>query len=141
MPVEGGWPKPAASADSSLAKRIQQAFPDAHVVKALNTMNNQVMADPSLVPGDHVVFLSGDDVGAKQRVRAVLASFGWRDVQMMDLGGIDTAAGPEMMMSVVDGGHRRAGHGRAPLQLGASTRTRHNPACHGFEPPGAVGVP
>lgn len=99
-PVEGGFPRPVATPESSLGKRIQDAFPDAHVVKALNTMNNQVMADPSRVPGDHVVFLSGDDAAAKQEVRGILASFGWREVQMLDLGGIDTAAGPEMMMLV-----------------------------------------
>ena len=52
------------------------------------------------MPGDHVVFLSGDDADAKDRVRDFLAMFGWRAEQMVDLGGIDTAAGPEMMMSV-----------------------------------------
>ena len=99
-PVEGGYPKPRASADSSLGQRLQAAFPDARVVKALNTMNCQVMADPSLVEGDHVVFLSGDDVDAKDTVRQILARLGWRDVQMVDLGGIDSAAATEMMMSV-----------------------------------------
>ena len=99
-PVESGYPKPRASADSSLGQRLQAAFPDARVVKALNTMNCQVMADPSLVEGDHVVFLSGDDVDAKDTVRQILARLGWRDVQMVDLGGIDSAAATEMMMSV-----------------------------------------
>ena len=99
-PVESGYPKPRASADSSLGQRLQAAFPDARVVKALNTMNCQVMADPSLVEGDHVVFLSGDDADAKDTVRQTLARLGWRDVQMVDLGGIDSAAATEMMMSV-----------------------------------------
>ncbi len=99
-PVESGYPKPRASADSSLGQRLQAAFPDARVVKALNTMNCQVMADPSLVEGDHVVFLSGDDADAKDTVRQILARLGWRDVQMVDLGGIDSAAATEMMMSV-----------------------------------------
>jgi predicted dinucleotide-binding enzyme len=99
-PVEGGYPKPRASADSSLGQRLQAAFPEARVVKALNTMNCQVMADPSLVEGDHVVFLSGDDADAKDTVRQILARLGWRDVQMVDLGGIDSAAATEMMMSV-----------------------------------------
>jgi predicted dinucleotide-binding enzyme len=99
-PVESGYPKPRASADSSLGQRLQAAFPEARVVKALNTMNCQVMADPSLVEGDHVVFLSGDDADAKDTVRQILARLGWRDVQMVDLGGIDSAAATEMMMSV-----------------------------------------
>ncbi len=99
-PVEGGFPKPLASADDSLGQRIQAAFPDLHVVKSLNTMNCTVMADPSIVPGDHVVFLSGDDAGAKDRTREVLSRMGWRDEQMIDLGGIDTAAAVEMTMSL-----------------------------------------
>jgi predicted dinucleotide-binding enzyme len=97
-PVEGGFPRPLASADSSLGRRLQEAFPDTYVVKTLNTMNCRVMADPSIVPGDHVVFLSGDDADAKDRVRALLALFGWRPAQMVDLGGIDSAAAVEMTM-------------------------------------------
>lgn len=95
----GGFPVPAASAESSVARRLQEAFPETFVVKSLNTMNCMVMVDPSSVPGDHVVFLSGDDAGAKDRVRDFLAAFGWRTEQMVDLGGIETAVGPEMMMS------------------------------------------
>ena len=53
-----------------------------------------------MVSGDHVVFLSGNDTVAKDAVRQVLTRMGWRDVQMIDLGGIDTAAATEMMMSV-----------------------------------------
>ena len=98
-PVEGGYPKPRASADNSLGQRLQAAFPEAHLVKTLNTMNCAVMADPSIVHGDHVVFLSGDDTAAKETAREVLARFGWRSEQMLDLGGIDTAAAAEMMMS------------------------------------------
>ncbi len=99
-PVEGGFPKPLASADDSLGQRIQAAFPDLYVVKSLNTMNCTVMADPSIVPGDHVVFLSGDDAGAKDRTREFLALLGWRPAQIIDLGGIDTAAAVEMTMSL-----------------------------------------
>lgn len=99
-PVEGGFPKPLASADDSLGQRIQAAFPDLYVVKSLNTMNCIVMADPSSVPGDHVVFLSGDEAGAKDRTREVLGLMGWRPEQMIDLGGIDTAAAVEMTMSL-----------------------------------------
>jgi 8-hydroxy-5-deazaflavin:NADPH oxidoreductase len=69
-------------------------------VKSLNTMNCKVMADPSLVPGDHVVFLSGDSAAAKGDVTDLLAAFGWRPSQILDLGGIETAAATEMMMAV-----------------------------------------
>jgi predicted dinucleotide-binding enzyme len=100
VPVEGGWPRPAASPERSIGRRLQEAYPDTFVVKTLNTMNCTVMVDPSLVPGDHVVFLSGDDTGAKDRVREFLATFGWRPEQMIDLGGIETAVMAEMMMGV-----------------------------------------
>jgi predicted dinucleotide-binding enzyme len=99
-PVEGGFPKPMASADDSLGQRIQAAYPETYVVKTLNTMNCTVMVDPSIVPGDHVVFLSGEDAAAKERVRDFLAMLGWRPVQMLDLGGIDTAAAAEMTMAI-----------------------------------------
>ena len=99
VPVEGGYPAPAASPERSIGRRLQEAFPETFVVKSLNTMNCMVMVDPSSVPGDHVVFLSGDDADAKVRVRDFLALFGWRTEQMVDLGGIETAVGPEMMMS------------------------------------------
>jgi predicted dinucleotide-binding enzyme len=46
--------------DDSLGEQIQRAFPDARVVKALNTMNCQVMVRPALVPGEHVVFVCGE---------------------------------------------------------------------------------
>lgn len=100
IPVENGFPVPAASADSSLGSRIQQAFPDAHVVKALNTMNHRVMVTPTMIPGDHLAFLCGDDPSAKQSVMELLRAFGWREPQLMDLGGIDAAAATEMMMAV-----------------------------------------
>ncbi len=99
-PVEGGFPQPVASFDNSLGQRIQSAHPAVRVVKALNTMNCAVMADPTLVPGDHVVFLSGDDDAAKAEVRELLGRFGWRPPQFLDLGGIETAAATEMMMAV-----------------------------------------
>jgi predicted dinucleotide-binding enzyme len=99
-PVEQGFPVPVASAGNSLGARIQRAFPDTNVVKTLNTMTNSVMVSPATIPGDHVVFLSGDSAPAKDETKALLRAFGWRDAQMMDLGGIETAAATEMMMAV-----------------------------------------
>jgi predicted dinucleotide-binding enzyme len=100
VPVEHGFPAPAASADNSLGLRIQQSLSETFVVKALNTMNNQVMVRPDLIPGDHLAFLCGDDAAAKDAVRELLRAFGWREPQLLDLGGIDAAAATEMMMAV-----------------------------------------
>jgi predicted dinucleotide-binding enzyme len=99
-PVENGFPVPVATAQDSLGARLQRAFPDTNVVKTLNTVNNAVMVRPETIPGDHVVFLSGDSPAAKDETRVLLRSFGWRDPQMLDLGGIETAAATEMMMAV-----------------------------------------
>ena len=82
----------------SLAEQIQRAFPTAHVVKSLNTMNAEVMVDPAIAPGDHVVFVSGDDDAAKEQVVAVLESFGWPPARILDLGGIVSARGVEMFL-------------------------------------------
>jgi len=80
----------------SLGEQIQRAFPDARVVKALNTMNAYVMVDPGRLPGRHDVFLAGDDAEAKETVKGLLGEFGWPDDSVVDLGGIRAARGLEM---------------------------------------------
>jgi predicted dinucleotide-binding enzyme len=61
-------------------------------------MNNKVMVDPTLVPGDHTVFLSGDDAVAKTEVAGLLRDFGWRDPQILDLGALSTARATEQFV-------------------------------------------
>jgi len=80
--------------DDSLGERIQRHFPEARVVKALNTVNASVMVDPSRVPGDHTAMICGDDHEAKVLVGALLQSFGWNDI--IDLGDITAARTLEM---------------------------------------------
>lgn len=84
--------------DNSLGERIQATFPEAKVVKALNTMNNQVMTEPGRLPGAHNVFVCGNDAGAKDEVRVLLQSFGWEAAQIVDLGDISAARGTEMYL-------------------------------------------
>jgi predicted dinucleotide-binding enzyme len=84
--------------DDSLGERIQAAFPEARVVKALNTMNNQVMTEPGRLPGAHNVFVCGEDAGAKAAVGELLQEFGWAPEQIIDLGGIAAARGTEMYL-------------------------------------------
>lgn len=81
----------------SLGERIQRAFPEARVVKTLNTMTASVMVDPvSVAGGEHSVFISGNDADAKETVRGLLRDFGHRDI--IDLGDITTARGAEMIL-------------------------------------------
>ncbi len=78
----------------SLAERIQAAFPEAKVVKALNTVNASVMVDPGRVPGESDIFVSGNDAGAKGEVTRILKDdFGWKSV--IDLGDVTAARGTE----------------------------------------------
>ncbi|WP_405492576.1 NADPH-dependent F420 reductase [Streptomyces sp. NBC_00096] len=96
-----GFPPGLDPVDSdSLGELIQRTFPGLRVVKTLNTMNCQVMVDPARVPGDHTVFLSGEDAEAKKAVRELLYSFDWREDSVIDLGGIETARGTEMLLPV-----------------------------------------
>jgi 8-hydroxy-5-deazaflavin:NADPH oxidoreductase len=84
--------------DDSLGERIQAAFPEARVVKTLNTMNNQVMTEPGRLPGAHNVFVCGEDANAKAAVGELLREFGWAPEQIVDLGGIAAARGTEMYL-------------------------------------------
>jgi 8-hydroxy-5-deazaflavin:NADPH oxidoreductase len=96
LDFSGGFPPTlSVMGDDSLGEQIQRAHPDARVVKTLNTVNCAVMVDPARVPGDHDVFVSGDDAGAKAQARELLESFGWRPESIVDLGDITTARGAE----------------------------------------------
>lgn len=78
----------------SLGEQIQRAYPDTHVVKTLNTVNANVMVDPSRIKGEHTMLLCGNDADAKGKATMVLREwFGWKDV--IDLGDISNARGTE----------------------------------------------
>lgn len=85
--------------DDSLAEQIQRAFPDARVVKTLNTVNCDVMVNPAIVPGSHKVFVAGNQGEAKAQVSGLLQSFGWPADDVMDLGDLTAARGIEMYVA------------------------------------------
>ena len=97
---KGMPPSLSISNTDSLAETIQRTFPDTKVVKSLNTMNAFVMVNPSIVPGDHNVFVSGNDTGAKETVNSVLKSFGWKEGNILDMGDITTARGTEQLLPI-----------------------------------------
>jgi len=84
----------------SLGEKIQRAFPETKVVKALNTVNCSVMVDPwRVAKGEHDVFVSGNDADAKARVIELLrGGFGWKHV--VDLGDITTSRGTECYLAL-----------------------------------------
>jgi predicted dinucleotide-binding enzyme len=80
--------------NASLAEALQEALPEAKVVKALNTFNTSVMVHPSAVPPSST-FISGDDAEAKATVASLLQNLGWPADAIIDLGPIASARGPE----------------------------------------------
>jgi predicted dinucleotide-binding enzyme len=95
---QGFPPSLAVSNTDSIGEQIQRALPETRVVKGLNTMNCSVMVDPTVVPGDHAVFVCGEDAAAKDQVADLLGAFGWPRERILDLGGIRSARGKEMYL-------------------------------------------
>ena len=96
---QGFPPSLSVSNTDSLGEQIQATFPEARVVKSLNTMNARLMVDPrQLADADHTVFVSGNDDAAKQVVTELLRSFGHTDI--IDLGDLSTARGTESLLPV-----------------------------------------
>jgi 8-hydroxy-5-deazaflavin:NADPH oxidoreductase len=96
---KGMPPTLSVSNTDSLGERIQRAFPEARVVKTLNTVNAVLMVHPGLVPGDHNLFVSGNDGAAKDEVARLLSDgFGWKRANIIDLGDITSARGAEMVL-------------------------------------------
>ena len=99
LDFSGGFPPTLFVKDTdSLGEQVQRAFPDALVVKTLNTLNADLMVDPASLGEASSVFVSGNDETAKATVTELLTSFGHTDV--IDLGDISTARGTEMLLPV-----------------------------------------
>ena len=95
----------------SLGERIQAAFPDARVVKSLNTTNAQLMVDPRQLTEPTTMFVSGNDQDAKDWVRRELLErwFGWEQRDGPRRHHLCTRAGDVVApVAEVDGGRRDA---------------------------------
>ena len=93
-----GFPPTLSVKDTdSLAEQIQRAFPEARVVKSLNTVTASVMIDPGSVgDGDTTVFAASDDPDAREQVVGLLRELGWKDI--IELDGLQNARGLEMWL-------------------------------------------
>jgi predicted dinucleotide-binding enzyme len=99
LDFSAGMPPTLSVVDTdSLGEQIQRAFPAARVVKALNTVNAEVMVAPDSIPGEHVIFVCGDDEAAKGEATALLGELGWPPERVLDLGDISAARGTEMYL-------------------------------------------
>jgi 8-hydroxy-5-deazaflavin:NADPH oxidoreductase len=82
---KGMPPSLAIANTNSLGEEIQKAFP--------------LMVNPAMINGgDHSVFISGNDANAKKQVKEILKSFGWSEINILDLGDISKARGTEMYL-------------------------------------------
>ncbi len=81
-------------AEDSMGERVQHALPQAHVVKAFNTVAAADMVRPTYSDGPPTMFIAGDDAGAKTTVSGVLRNFGY---DVADIGGITSARYLEAM--------------------------------------------
>lgn len=82
-------PSLGVSGADSAGERFQRWLPDAHVVKAFNTIGNTLFFHPKLPGGPPDMFICGNDAAAKATVTQILHSFGWSSV--VDIGGIEGA--------------------------------------------------
>jgi 8-hydroxy-5-deazaflavin:NADPH oxidoreductase len=95
-----GTPRLFVANDDSLGEQIQRAFPEARVVKTLNTVTASLMVDPGrLGDGEHHMFVAGNDDAARGEVTRLLEEwFGWSLV--IDLGDITGARAMEMYVAM-----------------------------------------
>jgi predicted dinucleotide-binding enzyme len=64
------------SLEESLMERLQRRVPEAHFVKAFNSVGNAFMVNPEFPDGKPSMFYCGNDDGARAEVRAILEQFG-----------------------------------------------------------------
>ena len=63
-------PRLAGSGNDSAGERVQRLLPDAHVVKAFNTVGNALMFRPSFPGGPPDMFICGNSEEAKKKVES-----------------------------------------------------------------------
>lgn len=109
-PATGG-PGLAVGHTDSGGETVQRTLPDARVVKAFNTVNNELMVDPRLAGGRQPMFIAGNDAAAKATVTAILDDFGW---DAFDVGGIEQSRQLESLVLLwVAVGRRRGAYDHA----------------------------
>jgi hypothetical protein len=78
----------ATGPNESLMEELQKEFPDAHLVKAFNSVGAPGMVNPEYAGTKPTMFICGSDEGAKKKVSAILDQFGW---ETADMGAVEAA--------------------------------------------------
>jgi predicted dinucleotide-binding enzyme len=63
-------------------ERLQRAYPEARLVKALNSVGAGQMVNPEFAGERPTTFICGNDMAAKKTVEALLDQFGWESEDM-----------------------------------------------------------
>ncbi|QNL21797.1 NAD(P)-binding domain-containing protein [Hyphobacterium sp. CCMP332] len=81
VPPVNGVLKFFTNLDASLMENLKYIAPEAHFVKAFNSVGSALMVNPelSLKPS---MFIAGDNENAKEEVKTILDQFGWESVDM-----------------------------------------------------------
>jgi predicted dinucleotide-binding enzyme len=92
-PIGGGPPVAGVLSfftgqNESLMERLQKAYPNAHFVKAFNSVGAGQMVNPDFKGTRPTMFICGNDAGAKRTVAAISDAFGW-DAE--DMGAVEAA--------------------------------------------------
>ena len=88
VPPVNGVLKFFTNFDESLMEQLQREFPDAHFVKAFNSVGSGLMVNPRLEGGRPTMFICGNDDAAKKTVNTILDQFGW---ETADMGKVEAA--------------------------------------------------
>ena len=87
-PPANGVLKFFTTLDDSLLEQLQRHFPQAHMVKAFNSVGAPFMINPRFQGGKPTMFICGNDEDAKKTVTGILDQFGW---ETADMGGAEAA--------------------------------------------------
>jgi len=74
--------------NESLGEKVQMLLPNAHVVKAFNSVGRALMVNPKFEQGTPTMFLCGNNPAAKLQVSEICVQFGW---EPYDCGGISAS--------------------------------------------------
>ncbi len=74
--------------DDSLMEQLQKEFPQAHLVKAFNSVGAARMVNPEFEGGKPTMFICGGNAGAKAVATRILDDFGW---ETADMGSVEAA--------------------------------------------------
>lgn len=71
--------------NESLGEKVQMLIPNAHVVKAFNSVGSGLMIDPKFEQGTPTMFVCGNNPAAKSTVSAICVELGWEPYDCGDI--------------------------------------------------------